>query len=76
LRFGAPSMKGRHPKMPTRAVRHRHGAQVALLRCPPAFAGAGSIPRDGDISIPECVGGLKAMNSIMRMGRACGMRRP
>ena len=38
-----------------RAVWHRHGAQVALLRCP--------IPRDDPVTIPELVGGFKAIDS-------------
>jgi hypothetical protein len=38
-----------------RAVRHRHGAQVALLRCP--------IPCAGKVIVPECAGGHRAVNS-------------
>ena len=57
-------MKGWHAKMPTRAVRRRHGAQVALLRYP--------IPRDGDPIILECVGGLKAINSIQMINSEYG----
>jgi hypothetical protein len=45
------------------AVRHRYGAQVALLRCP--------IPRDGAFIISERVGGQEAINSTVTIG-PCG----